>query len=137
MNSRIKNLKGLKFGKLSVISLGAMSDDGHAIWVCKCDCDMPWVMYNLLVGLGVSICTEDEMRAHMEGISAFYSPGITRRSESDRERDKAAFVWENSRKAALGAFYEKMKAGGAKSIFGIVGSSGLVESIVTNNKKQQ
>ena len=38
MNSRIKNLKGLKFGKLSVISLGAMSDDGHAIWVCKCDC---------------------------------------------------------------------------------------------------
>ena len=96
--------------------------------------DMPWVMYNLLVGLGVSICTEDEMRAHMEEISHFYSPGITRRSESEREREKAAYVWEHSRKAALGSFYEKMKAGGAKSIFGQVSIEGVVRTLVEDKK---
>ena len=32
------DLSGMRFGKLTVISVGSVTKSGHAKWLCKCDC---------------------------------------------------------------------------------------------------
>lgn len=36
--TRLHDLKGKKFGKLTVIERNGITSDGHAAWLCKCDC---------------------------------------------------------------------------------------------------
>jgi hypothetical protein len=38
MSLGIIDLKGRKFGKLTVTSRSGLSRDGHATWACRCDC---------------------------------------------------------------------------------------------------
>ena len=36
--SRIKDITGEKFGRLTVIEYAGNAKDGHALWLCSCDC---------------------------------------------------------------------------------------------------
>lgn len=79
------------------------------------------LMYNILSSYGVKVASEDELRELMADIVKSYTSEVPliRITPSEKEKIKNEWVWEQSRKAAVGIFFSKMKAGGATSIFGV------------------
>lgn len=79
------------------------------------------LVYNSLVAYGVKVATDNELRDLMEDIAKTYvsEAPLTRSTPSEKEKIKNAWIWEQSRKAAVGIFFQKMKNAGAKSIFGV------------------
>lgn len=87
------------------------------------------LMFDILSSYGVQVATEDELRDHMDEIAGFYTSEapLIRCTPSEKEKIKQAWIWEQSRKAAVGIFFTKLKTAGSKSIFGErgVGEIGL------------
>lgn len=86
--------------------------------------DMPpdaSLIYNVLIAYGVSVCTEDELRAYMENVAPNFALPVTshRQTEGEKEKEKKRFIWRSAREIAVKDFYTKLKAAGATSIFGI------------------
>lgn len=99
------------------------------------------LVYNFLASYGVCVATDDELRAFMEECEKIYLPevGVSRMTLREKEATKSAKIWEHSRVKAVNAFFEKMKAGGANSIFGEVTITGFLrppDERTTNGQKQ-
>lgn len=73
--------------------------------------------YNLLVIYGCKLSTEAEMRLDMELIKRSYSPPVSMRGIGEREANVKSHVWAEARKLAVVKFYQRLKEGGAESIF--------------------
>lgn len=88
------------------------------------------VLYTSMVAFGVQVCTEEEMRGFMEEVSSSYQgePSLIRKTASERERNRDAYIWEAARKIALKVYYVKMKVNGANSIFGEVNVKFAIDS---------
>ena len=43
--SELKDLTGIKFGRLTVIERIGTNDRGEATWLCKCDCGKSKITY--------------------------------------------------------------------------------------------
>ena len=98
------------------------------------------LLYNTMVAYGISVATDDEMRVIIESISIKYAPEtvIFRGSKSEMEKQKRDDIWERSRKIAVITFFQRMKDGKAKTIFGVVDATKEVfkaETIFNNANK--
>ncbi len=80
------------------------------------------IYFQLLKIYQVDMCTEEDMNSYREIASAKYSQPliIQRGTDTEKEKDKERFISNESKKIAVLNFYEKMKKGGAKTIFGLV-----------------
>src|ERR1035437_2907279 len=78
--------------------------------------------YNILISYGCNLSTEDELRLDMELVDRTYSAPITPgiKSASSKEAERKAYNWKETRKLAVIKFYQRLKNGGAKTIFEIV-----------------
>lgn len=54
--SKVKDLTNVKFGRLIVISRNGSDKNGHAVWLCKCECgkEIDVISTNLIRGLTTS-----------------------------------------------------------------------------------
>jgi len=79
------------------------------------------LVYLTLWAYGVKVCTQEEMRDHIAMSEQKYVGDditLSRKSPRERELAKKAKVWEMSRIAAVLVFFQRMKAGNRKTIFG-------------------
>lgn len=91
--------------------------------------DMATIHYELLKIYKCDVGNDEQMRANMEMVSPGYSVGFLTldKGKTAISDDKKAFVWKEAKKLAVTLFYQRLKEGGAKSIFGEVSISGLPE----------
>ncbi len=89
--------------------------------------DMATIHYELLKIYKCDVGTDEQMRANMEMVSPGYSAGFLTldKGKTAISDDKRAFVWKEAKKLAVTLFYQRLKEGGAQSIFGEVSVTGL------------
>lgn len=77
------------------------------------------VDFNLLQINGVQVATEDELLFLMEAAAPTFvpDPKMVKKTESEKEKARKEYAWEQARKTAVQTFYMRMKEVGAKSIF--------------------
>ena len=79
MGGKIRNLEGMKFGRLTAIKLvpGSSGKGKHARWICKCDCgNVHEADSHCLIGGNVKSCgciTKDRLTTHGETGTRLYN----------------------------------------------------------------
>lgn len=107
--SKVKDLTGLKFGKLTVIKRAGRSKEGRATWLCKCDCRNEKVLLgkSILSGSTRSCgCLEKENRNKIKDLNKTHG----------KSRTKLYSVWNNMKRRCYNIKNNQFKNYGARGI---------------------
>jgi hypothetical protein len=80
------------------------------------------LVYNMLVGYGVQVASEDVLRNLMEQVEQVFVDDpkpLTRRSQSEIAADRKAKIWERAQVLAVQLFFQRLKDAKSETIFGV------------------
>jgi hypothetical protein len=110
---KARNISGQKFGKLTAIKSTSKRDNGHIMWLCKCDCgkdDVYVSLTNLTTGNTLSCgCRNSEIAKGNapKNISKFINNKYIANTRMDTINNNKAF--KNSKTGIRGVIFEKGK----------------------------
>ena len=78
--------------------------------------------YDLLIVNGVSVANDEELKSIVAEVTkeSEYMDSSSFIKQDERNAERKSFIWKRTRELAVQKFYQRMKDGGAKSIFKIV-----------------
>ncbi len=78
------------------------------------------IVYTILTSLGVLVASDEDLREIMEEVRARYVPDVSamRKTATEKQREREAKIWEESRNIAVKLFFKRGKNNNCKSIFG-------------------
>lgn len=102
----MNNLRGKRFGRLTVISDIGRTMDRHVLWMCRCDCDNY-----------VNVSSRDLMTGHTKSCGCFQKDTIRDKRYKHGDRDERLYsVWKSMKKRCENPNCKSYQWYGAKGV---------------------